>query len=112
MPHNWASAEFIRLCVHLVALERGSELHLLEGLPRAWLKPGMTTRLDGLRTPFGPLTLRLTVAADGRQASLAVAPLSDPSCRKIVVHWPDAAGVPRPLRGLSPSQAHAITLPQ
>ena len=33
MPHNWASAEFIRLTVHLLALDRGDELHLLEGLP-------------------------------------------------------------------------------
>ncbi len=34
MPHNWASAEFIRLVVHLLALDRGDELHLLEGFPR------------------------------------------------------------------------------
>lgn len=36
MPHNWASAEFIRLAIHLLALDRGNELHLLEGLPAAW----------------------------------------------------------------------------
>ena len=46
MPHNWASAEFIRLTVHLLALDRGDELHLLEGMPangpaRAW-SPGST----------------------------------------------------------------------
>ncbi|MGD0091875.1 MAG: hypothetical protein ABSE73_18325, partial [Planctomycetota bacterium] len=28
MPHNWASAEFIRLTRHLLVLERGAELHL------------------------------------------------------------------------------------
>ena len=39
MPHNWASAEFIRLVRHLLVLERGDELHLLEGLPRGWLRP-------------------------------------------------------------------------
>ena len=33
MPHNWASAEFIRLVIHLLALDRGDELHLLEGFP-------------------------------------------------------------------------------
>ncbi len=33
MPHNWASAEFIRLVVDLLALDRGDELHLLEGFP-------------------------------------------------------------------------------
>ncbi|NOX54462.1 MAG: hypothetical protein GXP27_08470, partial [Planctomycetes bacterium] len=31
MPHNWASAEFIRLVRHSLVLERGRELHLLEG---------------------------------------------------------------------------------
>ena len=31
MPHNWASAEFIRLTHNLLFLERGAELHLLEG---------------------------------------------------------------------------------
>ena len=31
MPHKWASAEFIRLLVHLLALDREDELHLLEG---------------------------------------------------------------------------------
>ena len=54
MPHNWASAEFIRLTVHLLELDRGDELHLLEGLPREWLRPGMVTRLNGVATPFGP----------------------------------------------------------
>ena len=39
MPHNWASAEFIRLAIHLLALDRGDELHLLEGMPAEWLAP-------------------------------------------------------------------------
>ena len=86
MPHNWASAEFIRLTTHLLALDRGSELHLLEGLPAAWTKPGMVTRLNGIATPFGPLTMVLTVAADGNTASLRVEPLAGGSCTKIVVH--------------------------
>ena len=59
MPHNWASTEFIRLVVHLLALDRGDELHLFEGLPAGWLKPAMVTRLDGVCTPFGPLSLEL-----------------------------------------------------
>ena len=44
MPHNWASAEFIRLAVHLLALDRGQEMHLFEGLPTQWTKPGMVTQ--------------------------------------------------------------------
>ncbi len=86
MPHNWASAEFIRLAIHLVALDRGDELHLFEGLPRHWAGPGMVTRLNGIATPFGALTLELKVAANGKSARLHIDPLSDASCTNIIVH--------------------------
>jgi hypothetical protein len=86
MPHVSAAAEFIRLTSHLLAFDRGQELHLFEGLPHEWLKPGMTTRLNGLVTPFGPLTLELQVALSGQTATLRVAPLNDPDCKKIVLH--------------------------
>jgi len=104
MPHNWASAEFIRLVVHLLALDRGDELHLFEGLPPEWTKPGMITKLTGIATPFGKLTMELKVAGDGKTAALHVKPLSDPSCRKIVVHLG---------RGLtlSPRKTNDLTIP-
>ena len=86
MPHNWASAEFIRLTVHLLELDRGDELHLLEGLPVEWTKPGMVTKLNGICTPFGKLTMELRIAEDGKSAKLHIGPLSDSSCRKVVVH--------------------------
>ncbi len=86
MPHNWASAEFIRLVTHLLALDRGDELHLFEGLPAAWAKPGLTTRLNGICTPFGKLTLELRIAPAGQTAKLNIEPLTDASCKKIVVH--------------------------
>ena len=37
MPHNWASAELIRLVRNLLVFERGGELHLLPALPEGWL---------------------------------------------------------------------------
>ena len=86
MPHNWASAEFIRLTVHLLALDRRDELHLFEGLPVEWTKSGMVTKLDGIATPFGKLTLELKTSADGKTAKLHIEPLADDSCRKIIVH--------------------------
>ena len=88
MPHNWASAEFIRLTVHLLALDRGDELHLLEGLPAEWLGPNMVTRLDGVATPFGPLYLSVQVQEDGKTAVLEVKPLAA-NCKTIIVHLPD-----------------------
>lgn len=86
MPHNWASAEFIRLSIHLLEIDRNDELHLFEGLPAQWTAPGMMTRLNGVATPFGKLTMALKVDDDGKSASLRVDPLSGNSCRKIVVH--------------------------
>ena len=46
MPHNWASAEFIRLVRHSLILERGNELHLFEGMPAKWARPGAVTRCE------------------------------------------------------------------
>lgn len=87
MPHNWASAEFIRLAVHLLALDRGEELHLLEGLPPEWTSPGMVTQLEGIATPFGPLHLTLKVDGDGKAGVLEVQPLGA-NCKAIIVHRP------------------------
>ncbi len=92
MPHNWASAEFIRLCAHLIELDRGGELHLFEGFPHEWAGPGMLTRLNGVLTPFGPLHLELRVAADGKSARLRMSKLKGPRPDKIVVHLSGLAG--------------------
>jgi hypothetical protein len=95
MPHNWASAEFIRLVVHLIALDLGDELHLCKGLPKAWLIPGTAIRLNALPTPFGDLNFELEVASDGATAHLRVSiPLST-SCKKMTLHtegWSSSPG--------------------
>lgn len=107
MPHNWASAEFIRLTLHLLALDRGGELHLLEGLPREWLRPGAVTRLNGVVTPFGPLTMELKATAAGDRATLSVQPLSaGRGCKRIVVHLP-AGGT----KELAPTKANKLEFP-
>jgi hypothetical protein len=87
MPHNWASAEFIRLTIHLLALDRGNELHLLEGFPPEWAGPGMITRLNGVATPFGPLDLIVQVDQAGMTAMLKIKPLAD-NCQAVIVHLP------------------------
>jgi hypothetical protein len=105
MPHNWASAEFIRLTVHLLALDRGDEMHLLEGMPAEWLAPGMVTRLNGIATPFGPLHLTVQVSSDGKSAMLEVKPLAA-SCRAIVAHLPGGA-----VRNFAAQEGVKITFP-
>jgi len=93
MPHNWASAEFIRLSTHLLELDRGDELHLLEGLPPEWAGPGMVTRLNGVLTPFGPLRLEVRMSDDGRTARLRMAELKGRKPAKIVLHLNGLKGV-------------------
>jgi len=84
MPHNWASAEFIRLMLHLLAFERGDELHLFEGLPPTWLAPGAVTSLNRAMTRFGEISLELRVSKDGRTATLTVTPPTRTPPRRIV----------------------------
>jgi hypothetical protein len=86
MPHNWASAEFIRLALHLLVFERGDELHLLEGLPVSWLKPNSRIAVRDMLTRFGPVSLTLTVREDGRAGDLEIVPPSRTSPKRIVLH--------------------------
>ena len=92
MPHNWASAEFIRLATHLIELDRGDELHLLEGFPHEWAGPGMVTRLNGVLTPFGPLYLEVRVADDGRNARVKMRRLTGHSPAAVMLHLDGLAG--------------------
>jgi len=86
MPHNWASAEFIRLVRHLMIFERGSELHLLEGMPEAWTQPGDQTQLTDISTTFGNISLTVKMAEDGQSASITVDPPKRQIPGKIVLH--------------------------
>jgi hypothetical protein len=86
MPHNWASAEFIRLVRHLLVLERGNDLHLLEGMPAKWASPGAVTRLKDMPTEFGPMSLEFRVAADGQTARLRIDPPARSRPEHIYLH--------------------------
>jgi hypothetical protein len=86
MPHNWASAEFIRLVRDLIVLERGDELHLFEGVPPAWLVAGKSLRLKDVLTEFGPISLELWLDPNGREAILTLDPPRRDPPRRIVLH--------------------------
>lgn len=92
MPHNWASAEFIRLTVHMLELDRGNELHLLEGFPAEWASKNSITSLNGINTLFGPLYMELKVSADGKSARLKVKKMEDSQLSKMVLHLKGLTG--------------------
>ncbi|HLB74945.1 MAG TPA: hypothetical protein VJJ98_13060 [Sedimentisphaerales bacterium] len=86
MPHNWASAEFIRLVRHLLIIERADELHILGALPTAWTKPGNKIQLLEIPTSFGPVSLTLQVARTGKSALIQITPPRREPPKKIKLH--------------------------
>jgi hypothetical protein len=87
-------------------------MHLFEGLPKQWTKPGMVTRLDQVVTPFGSLTFSLRVNRDGSKATLKVEPLADPTCEKLVVHLsPWATATPNATMTFDPKKGAEVVIP-
>jgi len=105
MPHNWASAEFIRLVRHSLILERGSELHLFEAMPAKWARPGSITRVKDIATEFGPVSFEFRVARDGASGTLKLTPPQRTPPTRIVLHldnWSGQTGtLDLPSRGTS-----------
>ena len=54
MPHNWASAECVLYLRHMLALEDGPALRLLEGIGATELAARQPYRLKQTPTRFGP----------------------------------------------------------
>lgn len=86
MPHNWGSAEFIRMVRHLVILERGDALHLFEGLPTAWTRPGSRLEMRDVPTSFGAVSVKMEVSQQGDAARIVVDPPRRAKDVKLVVH--------------------------
>ena len=62
MPHNWASAECVRYLRHMLALEDGKSLRLLNGITAAELIPTAHYSLQNSPTRFGRINLELEPA--------------------------------------------------
>jgi hypothetical protein len=105
MPHNWASAEFIRLVRHSLILERGYELHLFEAMPAKWARPGAVTKVRNIATEFGPISFEFRVTRDGASGILRLSPPQRTPPTRIVLHldhWSGQTGtLDLPVRGQS-----------
>jgi hypothetical protein len=66
MPHNWASAECVRYLRHMLVLEDGKSLRLLNGITPAELTPSMRYILRNSPTRFGRIDLELEPAGTRR----------------------------------------------
>jgi len=65
MPHNWASAECVLYLRHMLALEDGATLRLLEGIGAPELALKQPFRVQQTPTRFGRINLELTPEAGG-----------------------------------------------
>lgn len=88
MPHNWASAGFIRLVRNLLVFEKRGSLELLSALPNEWLpKKGDPLVLTDTPTRYGKISL--SVSCDG-SASYTIKIALQPGCVKpehLILHW-------------------------
>jgi hypothetical protein len=66
MPHNWASAECVRYLRHMLLLEDGERMRLLEGLMAARSGQPRPFTLDRTPTRFGPVTLEFEPLSNGQ----------------------------------------------
>jgi hypothetical protein len=71
IPHTWVGSDFIRAVTDLFAYDTGDALVLAAGLPERWAASPTGVCVEGLRTPYGPLTYTLHV--DGDEAVFAIA---------------------------------------
>ena len=65
MPHNWASAECIRYLRHMLVLEDGGRMRLLEGLIAANPNERFPFHLERTPTRFGRVDVDLEPIAKG-----------------------------------------------
>jgi hypothetical protein len=79
MPHNWASAECVRYLRHMLVLEDGKRMRLLEGIvPASPLEP-RPFRLEHTPTRFGRVNLDLEpIAGSGWKLDFALDPAQHP----------------------------------
>jgi hypothetical protein len=90
MPHNWASAECVRYLRHMLLLEDGSRMRLLEGMIPANSSDRNPFRLENTPTRFGRVTLDLEpLARDGWKLEATIEPAQHPS----------SVEIPRSIRG-------------
>jgi hypothetical protein len=82
-----ASAFFVQAVRSFIVRERGTTLHLLDGIPPTWLVAGARTSITNGGTLFGPVSLDLSVSADGKTATIRLAPVPGRSHRdRMVLH--------------------------
>jgi hypothetical protein len=86
MPHNWASAECVRYLRHMLVLEDGLRMRLLEGMIPANSAPRELFRLERTPTRFGRVSLDLEpLATNGWKLETTLEPTHRPMSVEIPI---------------------------
>jgi hypothetical protein len=85
MPHNWASAECILFLRHMLALEDGDDLRLMEGVGAGQLAFGKPFSLTRTPTRFGSIDVNLEPARCGQEWRLAFRRGAGPAPARVVL---------------------------
>ncbi|HEX4952984.1 MAG TPA: discoidin domain-containing protein, partial [Thermoanaerobaculia bacterium] len=81
LPHTWVGSEYLRSLADVFAYEgEPGELVLADGIPLSWLAAG-PVGVQGLRTPWGPLDLRVTREGDTVRVRVGEGLTVPPGCR-------------------------------
>jgi len=67
-----SSAAYYMFIRDLIALETKDDIILFRGVPKHWLEPGKTTKLQDAHTLFGPLSITLVTSTDGQTLSMSI----------------------------------------
>ena len=86
LPHTWVGAEYIQAFLSLFVYEKPrDQLVLAAGLPRSWLEAPGGVGVEGLHTPFGPLSYRLASPNPGEtRMQIEAGPVTSPVCPRSV----------------------------
>ncbi len=85
--------KFIQWLRQLLILERGNELELGLGIPRAWMRDGQRLNVERAATHFGTLSLNLVsrISAGHVEATVRLLPTQTPKALRLRIRHPDGS---------------------
>jgi hypothetical protein len=90
LPHGWVASDLVRSVLDLFAYVRPADDSLVvgAGVPASWVRAGKRVGIEGLGTPYGPLSWSASVV-DGRlEARLAAIDRPPAGGVRLALPWP------------------------
>jgi len=98
IPHTWGGVNYALMLRHMLADERGDELHLLSAVPDWWLEKGRQIRAERLPTDFGEFSFVARGTDRGVEVDVARPARSSP--KRIVLYLPKSRPLAKAMEGV------------